>query len=83
MSVSDSTFLDSTGKPVTRMPEVVRPGASAIILNDHGEVLLERISDESTDIGYFNVAALPESCLLSHLVFIRDAVANLPTPVIR
>ena len=42
---SPQLFLDHTGKPLTRMPDVIRPGTSAVIFNDLGEALLERRSD--------------------------------------
>jgi len=42
-----------------------------------------RISDESTDIGYFRPEALPEETLLSHRLRIRDALANRAEPFIR
>jgi ADP-ribose pyrophosphatase YjhB (NUDIX family) len=42
-----------------------------------------RISEESTDIGYFDVEALPDNILLSHSVRIRDALENSPVPFIR
>lgn len=166
--VSDPTafqpkgYLDSTGKPVTRTPDAVRPGACAIIFNDFGEILLERrsdngfwglpggvveigeavehtvirevleetglevvitrlvgiysdpkhhtiqgypdgrlfhnitmvfecehrggelhISEESFDLRYFGVDALPDDILRSNIVRIRDAVARSPTSFIR
>ena len=40
-----SQFSDSTGRPLNKKPEVIRPGVNAIIFNDSGEVLLERRSD--------------------------------------
>ena len=42
-----------------------------------------RISEESTDIGYFPVGRLPEDTLISHRVRIQDAVANQMAPFIR
>ena len=42
-----------------------------------------RISDESTDIGYFPVDALPEDTLLGHCIRIQDAVAREGAPFIR
>ena len=42
-----------------------------------------RISDESTDIGYFPVDALPSDTLLSHRLRIEDALADRPEPFIR
>ena len=42
-----------------------------------------RLSDESTDIGYFSVDALPPETLISHLTRIRDAVANRREPFVR
>lgn len=41
------------------------------------------ISDESTDIGYFDPRALPENTVLSHRVRIEDALANKVEPFIR
>ena len=38
-------FLDSTGRPVSRTPDTVRPGVCAVIFDDQGKVLLERRSD--------------------------------------
>ena len=42
-----------------------------------------RISEESTDIGYFDVEALPDNVLLAHGVRIRDALENRAEPFIR
>ncbi len=47
---------------------------------DGGEL---RMSDESTDIGYFDARALPENTLASHVQRIRDALANQETPFLR
>ena len=47
-----SAFLDATGKPLERLPDVIRPGTNAVIFNDRREVLLERRSD-------FDVWGLP------------------------
>jgi 8-oxo-dGTP pyrophosphatase MutT (NUDIX family) len=153
---------DSTGKPLERMPDAIRPGTNAIIFNELGEVLLElrsdngfwglpggavdvgesveqavkrevmeetglridikrlvgvysdprhqaisaypdgqivqhvttafectrdggelSMSDESTDIGYFDARALPENTLAPHAQRIRDALANRDTPFLR
>ena len=155
-------LFDFTGKPLTRMPDVIRPGTSAVIFNDLGEVLLERrsdngfwglpggaveigesveeaiirevfeetglrvtverligiysnpnhytiasypdgmlvqhvttafvcrrnggelrISEESTDIGYFDVEAMPENTMLSHSIRVRDALAEQTTPFLK
>ena len=38
-------YVDSAGKPLTRRPDRISPGTCAVILNDLGEVLLERRSD--------------------------------------
>ena len=38
-------LLDNTGKPLTRMADVIRPGVNAIIFNGNREVLLEKRSD--------------------------------------
>jgi len=40
-----TTLFDSTGKPLPRAPQVVRPGACAVVLNDQGQVLLQKRSD--------------------------------------
>ena len=42
-----------------------------------------RISDESTDIGYFAVDSLPDNTLLSSQLRIKDALAQRPEPFIR
>ena len=42
-----------------------------------------KISEESTDIGYFSVDALPEDTLISHHIRIQDALANQISPFIR
>ncbi len=42
-----------------------------------------KISEESTDIGYFPVDALPEDTLISHHIRIQDALAKQITPFIR
>lgn len=42
-----------------------------------------RISQESTDVGYFPVDALPENTLLSQHIRIHDAPANQMTPFVR
>ena len=157
-----SDYVDHTGSPLTRMPDVIRPGTSAVIFNDLGEVLLEhrsdngfwglpgggveigesveeaiirevfeetglgvtverligiyshpkyytiasypdgmlvqhvttafvcrrdggelRISEESTDIGYFDVEAMPENTLLSHTIRVRDALAGQTEPFLK
>jgi ADP-ribose pyrophosphatase YjhB (NUDIX family) len=155
-------YLDSTGRPISRMPEVIRPGVNAVIFGEPGRVLLERrsdngfwglpgggvdiaesvedavireafeetgllvtverltgiysdpryqtitsypdgglvhyvtmvfacrrtdgelrISEESTDIGYFDVDAMPKDTLASHTERIRDALADRATPVLK
>ena len=38
-------FFDATGAPVARKPDRIRAGASAVIFNQRGEVLLERRAD--------------------------------------
>lgn len=157
-----SAFRDSTGKPLAKAPEVVRPAANGIIFNERGEVLLHRrsdnglwalpggsveigesvekcvvrevfeetglrvavkrlvgvysdpkhysimsypngavvhyvallfecerksgevrISDESTDIGYFQVDRLPEQTLLSHHIRIKDSLVKRIEPFVR
>ena len=156
------TLVTSTGEPLDRLPDVIRPGTTAVVLNELGEVLLEkradngfwglpggavdvgesveqavkrevmeetalvvevkrlvgvysdprrnnihtypsgsvvnwvaivfecvrvdgelRISNESTDIGYFHVDDLPESTLLSHVIRISDATGSAEGPFIR
>ena len=42
-----------------------------------------RVSDESIDLGYFDVDVLPEKTLLAHAVHIRDAAANRPDVFIK
>jgi 8-oxo-dGTP pyrophosphatase MutT (NUDIX family) len=41
------------------------------------------ISDESTDIGFFDVHALPEPLLLSHKVRIADTLSRSPSVFVR
>jgi ADP-ribose pyrophosphatase YjhB (NUDIX family) len=43
---------------------------------------LER-SPESTDVGFFDVGALPEPLLLSHKIRIEDALSNTSTVFVR
>ena len=164
MTSSDRSpgFVDSTGVPLEKMPNEIRPGTNGIIFNERGEVLLQRrsdndwwslpgggvdigesieqcvirevfeetglrvtvkrlvgvysdpvhysimsypdgnavqyvlasfecepqsgelrISDESTDIGYFTVDGLPDNTLLSSALRIEDALANRAEPFIR
>ena len=47
---------------------------------DHGEL---RISDESTEVGYFATDGLPEKMLPSHRIRVQDALANRPEPFLR
>jgi ADP-ribose pyrophosphatase YjhB (NUDIX family) len=42
-----------------------------------------RISSESTDIGYFPLAALPDDLLIGHKIRIQDAAARSEAPFIR
>ena len=42
-----------------------------------------RISDESTEIGYYPVDALPEDTMLSHRQRIEDTVARAAEPFVR
>ena len=42
-----------------------------------------RISDESTDVGYFAPDAMPDNTLLGHLIRIEDAVARAEQPFVR
>lgn len=157
-----SSFFDSTGQPLSKPPETIQPGTTAVIFNSQGEILLEkrsdngfwgmpggavdagesvqqaiirevreetglqvrvkrlvgiysdpqyyaiaryrdgktvhyvstcfeceriggelRISEESTDIRYFPIAALPENLLLSHRIRIQDALTYRVEPFIR
>ena len=156
------SLVTSTGEPLDRLPAVVRPGTTAVVLNEVGEVLLEKradngfwglpggavdrgesvaqgivrevreetgldvdvkrligvysdprfysivrypngdvvqyvtacfecearggelqVSEESTDIGYFPVGALPEKTLLSHRIRLKDALERRAEPFIR
>ena len=38
-------FLDSTGKPLPKLPKVIRPGTCAAVFNERGEILLQQRSD--------------------------------------
>src|SRR5215510_13261936 len=38
-------FLDSTGKPLPKLPKVIRPGTCAAVFNEHGEILLQKRAD--------------------------------------
>ena len=42
-----------------------------------------KVSDESTDLGYFAADNLPEQSLLSHRIRIEDALTGLVAPFIR
>ncbi len=42
-----------------------------------------QLSDESTDIGYFPVEALPEPMMPSHLIRLKDVLAQQREPFIR
>ena len=42
-----------------------------------------RISEESTDLRYFDVDDLPDDILRSNIVRIRDAITRSPTSFIR
>jgi len=156
------SFLDSTGKPLPKLPKVIRPGTCAAVFNERGEILLQQradngfwsmpggaidpgesveqgalrevweetglqvrvvrlvgvysdprnymithypggdivhnvslcfvcervsgtlqLSDESTDIGYFPVEALPEPMMPSHLIRLKDVLAQQREPFIR
>ena len=155
-------FYDSIGNPLPHLPSVVRPGACGAVFNEHGEILLQKRSDngfwsmpggavdpgesveqavlrevweetglhvrvvrlvgvysdprnymvtqypggdivhnislcfvcewisgilqishESTDIGYFPVDALPEPTMPSHVIRIKDVLAQQREPFIR
>ena len=155
-------FYDSIGKPLPRLPKVIRPGTCAAVFNERGEILLQRradngfwsmpggavdpgesvqqgvlrevweetglrvrmvrlvgvysdprnymitqypggdivhnvslcfvcewesgtlqLSDESTDIGYFSLDALPEPMMPSHLIRLKDVLAQQREPFIR
>jgi ADP-ribose pyrophosphatase YjhB (NUDIX family) len=156
------SFYDSTGKPLPRLPKVIRPGTCAAVFNERGEILLQKRSDngfwsmpggavdpgesveqgairevleetgldvrvvrlvgvysdprnymitqypggdivhnvslcfvcervsgtlqishESTDIGYFPLEALPEPVMPSHLIRLKDVLAQQREPFIR
>ena len=38
-------FLDSTGKPLPKLPQVIRPGTCAAVFNERGEILLQKRAD--------------------------------------
>ena len=38
-------FLDSTAKPLPKLPKVIRPGTCAAIFNERGEILLPKQAD--------------------------------------
>ena len=38
-------FYDSIGKPLPRLPKVLRPGTCAAVFNERGEILLQRRAD--------------------------------------
>lgn len=40
-----TTFVDNTGKPLPAAPQVIRPGACAVVYNDQGHVLLQKRAD--------------------------------------
>jgi len=42
-----------------------------------------QLSDESTDIGYFPVEALPEPMMPSHLIRLKDVLAQQREPFLR
>jgi 8-oxo-dGTP pyrophosphatase MutT (NUDIX family) len=156
------SFLDSTGKPLPKLPKIIRPGTCAAVFNERGEILLQKradngfwsmpggavdpgesveqgalrevweetglqvrvvrlvgvysdprnymityypggdivhnvslcfvcervagtlqLSDESTDIGYFPVEALPEPMMPSHRIRLKDVLAQQREPFIR
>ena len=39
------SLVTSTGEPLARLPDVVRPGTTAVVLNEVGEDLLEKWAD--------------------------------------
>src|SRR5262245_29689492 len=39
------SFFDSTGKPLPRLPKVIRPGTCAAVFNERGEILLQKRAD--------------------------------------
>ena len=39
------SLVTSTGEPLDRLPDVIRPGTTAVVLNEAGEVLLEKRAD--------------------------------------
>ena len=44
-------MVDSTGTPLTKMPDFVRSGTNGFLLNDSGEVLMQRRADN----GYWGL----------------------------
>jgi len=42
-----------------------------------------QLSDESTDLGYFPLDALPEPMMPSHLIRLKDVLAHQREPFIR
>ena len=161
-SESFSQMVDSTGQPLTKMPDSILPTTNGVVFNGRGEVLLQKrsdngywglpggkvdigesveqgairevleetglhvtvkrligiysdpdnysimsypwglvvhyvtllfeceyqsgelkISEESTDIGYFPADALPEKTLLSHHIRIKDALARQELPFLK
>ena len=39
------SFLDSTGKPLPKLPKIIRPGTCAAVFNERGEILLQKRAD--------------------------------------
>jgi len=65
-------FLDSTGKPHVSLCFVCERVAGTL-----------QLSDESTDIGYFPIEALPEPMMPSHRIRLKDVLAQQREPFIR
>lgn len=47
MTQNTSPYLDWTGQPIATFPQKIMPGASAFVLNDAGELLLQKRSDNA------------------------------------
>ena len=161
-SESSSQMVDSTGQPLSKMPDSILPTTNGVVFNGRGEVLLQKrsdngywglpggkvdigesvehgavrevleetglhvtvnrligiysdpdnysimsypwdlvvhyvtllfeceyqsgelkISEESTDIGYFPAESLPDKTLLSHHIRIKDALARQEAPFLK
>jgi ADP-ribose pyrophosphatase YjhB (NUDIX family) len=64
---SFTKFLDSTGKPLQKRPDVIRPSTNGFILNERGEVLLQRRADNGfwgMPGGNFDIGESAEQCVI-------------------